>query len=95
MGKKRRTRKDKENARHDFLVSWEPDSDEAKSERSVKGQFKNSHADKKNKTKRPKKAKTKAKGTGEAAIKRDIVKSLGLAFLIISLEIMIYLVWPR
>lgn len=81
---KRRTRKQKIQAKHKFI--FEP---------VVKGQFKNelkailpSKLD-------SKKAKKLANLTDLASLKRDIIKSLILASLVLSLEIMIYLAWNR
>lgn len=94
MGK-RRTRKQKEKAKHNFLLSWESSSNEAKSGGSVKRQFKNSLKSRKGKNKTSKKAKSKAKDESLIKIRHDIVKSLGLAVLIFGLEMVIYLVWSH
>ncbi len=81
---KRRTRKQKIQVKHKF--TFEP---------TVKSQFKNepkaillSKLD-------SKKAKKLANLTVLASLKRDIIKSLILASLVLSLEIMIYLAWNR
>jgi hypothetical protein len=95
MAKTRRTRKQKEKAHHPFLIRWEPESNTLSSRQLVKRQFKNSLKKGKGSDKGSKNAKSKAKGEDLTIIKRDIVKSLSLAALILSLEVMIYLVWPN
>jgi hypothetical protein len=77
---KRRTRKQKERAKHRFTLL-------------VKGQFQNATKPKKTKAAQPKKAKFLAKQGDLASIKREIFKSLILASLILGLELMIYLAW--
>lgn len=87
MGK-RRTRKDKETARHAFNISWSP-------EPSVKGQF-NSEAKKvDHKADELKSARIMAKDASFVSSKRDIVKSLLIASLILALEVVLYLAWNK
>lgn len=88
----RRTRKDKQNAVHHFSLSWSP---EAKNKASVKrqivsagGRLKAKQSDKKN-------ALLLAKEAGLASIKKDLVKSLILSSLILTLEVVLYLAWPK
>ncbi len=107
---KRRTRKQKEKAKHQFAVSWKPakllyqnrqqstSKSKAKtttSEAIVKGQFKKRAKALKLQKSKKEKAKDTAKDANLASIKLDIRKSLFLASLILSLEIMIYLWWSR
>ena len=79
---KRRTKKDKKNAKHNFLVSWEPDTEDPKLEKE------------KSKTKKSKKKDTSSsiKNTKFVSIKKDILKSISLAGIILGLELVIYLV---
>jgi hypothetical protein len=85
---KRRTRQDKQTARHIFNLSWSPEA-------SVKGQF-NSEARKvKAQADRPELAKIMAKDASLAPIKRDIRKSLIIASLILALEVVLYLAWTK
>ncbi len=87
MGK-RRTRKDKVKARHTFNLSWVPEA-------GVKGQF-NSEADKlMPKPVRAEMAMSKAKDAPFTSLKRDILKSLIVASLILALEVVIYLAWSK
>jgi hypothetical protein len=99
---KKRTRKQKEKVKYDFLIDWNPDNakfkNEAKmsdSEAVVKGQFAKSQKTKKRSSPKPKKAITTAKEGYLASIKRDLVKSLILAGVIIASEIMLYLLLPK
>ena len=97
---KRRTRKQKEKAKHRFVISRDPTGSAAKpqpkksnSEAVVKGQTKKRFSLKKSKKSKAKIADLLAKDSGLASIKRDIVKSLILASFILGLEIMLYLRW--
>mgnify|MGYP006969351187 CR=1 FL=1 len=92
MAKKRRTRKDKKTAKHQFTVSWEPSTKKPSRHDSVKGQF-NSNSNTKSKARATrKKANTTAKDTSHARIKRDIAKSILFASLILCLEVVVYLI---
>lgn len=92
---KRRTRKQKEKAKHQFTLSWEPEPKKASSKATVKGQFKTKPEPKKFLTLMRKKAKSSAKLDDLASVRRDIIKSLILASLVLSLELVIYLAWSR
>jgi hypothetical protein len=99
---KRRTRKQKESAKHTFTVSWGQEqtrsSSKAKtslSEPTVKGQIKNGSNLASNKPKQAKNANSMVKDTHLGSIKRDIVKSLSLALVIVGLELVIYLALNR
>lgn len=96
----RRTRKQKEEAKHAFTVSWkkslelgEFESKKDLKEASVKGQFKKevkpniAHIAKK------KKVVDSTKYAELASFKRKIGRSVILASLILSLELVIYLFW--
>ena len=96
---KRRTRKQKQKAKHQHLLSWDPTEpntvSEAKvqtSEPVVKGQFKSGSGSIKSKSKTSKNAPNMAKDYNLASIKRDITKSVFLASLILSLQVVIYFI---
>lgn len=89
MGK-RRTRKEKEKAVHGFSLSWSP---EATSKGSVKGQLKNEAKAHSTKASKQENAMLLAKDSGLWLIKKDIFKSLVIASLIITLEVVLYLAW--
>ncbi|KKR39552.1 MAG: hypothetical protein UT72_C0006G0011 [Candidatus Woesebacteria bacterium GW2011_GWB1_40_101] len=83
---KRRTRKEKERAKHTFTFTFEPDV-----KRQKKGELKAQNL----KLDAYENAKLSAKDSQFEPIKRDIVKSLILASLILGLELVIYLGWNR
>ena len=95
MAKKRRTRKDKKEAKHTFTLSWEKGTSERKKSDTVKGQSSSRHEEKKSGTKPSKNAKGKAKAQFGKSIKKDILKSLALATIILSLEVMLYFIWSN
>lgn len=97
---KRRTRKQKEKARHQFTVNWKPSASFSGNERKtaskkapVKRQKKNASQAKEKGLRKAKKANFMAKDENLSLIKRDIMKSLIIASLILSLEVMIYLIY--
>lgn len=90
---KRRTRKQKEKAKHQFSISWEPTYKSSNFKPSVKGQFKKPSSLKVKGRLSSKNAKKLAKAGNLASIKRDIVKSLIITSFILALEIMLYLAW--
>ena len=92
---KRRTRKQKEKAKHQFTLSWHLEPKKASSKADVKGQFGKGTKLKKLQKSKIENAKFTAKLDSLASIRRDILKSLLLASLILSLEVMIYLAWSR
>lgn len=81
---KRRTRKQKVQAKHKFI--FEP---------AVKGQFKNEPKTTLLSKPDSKKAKKLANLTDLVSLKSDIIRSLILASLVLGLEIMIYLAWKH
>jgi hypothetical protein len=90
---KKRTRKQKENAKHTFLISWNPESPNRESEASVKGQF-NKASELASKEKLPPKTtQNSAKQDNIDKIKTNILKSLILACLILASEIVLYFFW--
>lgn len=85
---KRRTRKDKKEAKHNIKISWEPQESASKKTYKKKRKSKQKH----NKTS----SKNKYSYSGDKklvySIKKDIIKSLGLAGFIISIELVIYFI---
>lgn len=92
---KRRTRKQKEKAKHDFIAKLHSGPGKGSSEPVVKGQFKKSGTDKAAKTKPTKNADILAKQADIASVRREIIRSLILTSLILGTEIMVYLIWFR
>ena len=99
---KRRTRKQKESAKHAFTMSWEPKKKESPtkaksnlSEPAVKRQIKKIQGLASLKPKIGKNANSMVKDGYLSEIKRDIVKSLSLALVIVGLELVIYLALNR
>ena len=89
----RRTRKDKETARHTFLMSWENEPKKSRFEASVKPQFKKPFEAKKASLSNDEKPKNMTKDDNLASVKHDIGKSLIIASLIFGVELVIYLAW--
>ena len=90
---KRRTRKEKEKARDHFRISWKPETENTPSEPNVNRQFpkvKFAHTLEKEKQKS---AYLLAKGMNIKAIKKNLIKSLLVASLILGIEVMLYLAW--
>lgn len=97
---KRRTKKQKIKAKRQFTVSWEPTSDSKKprhktglSKAIVKGQFKNQTKANLRTGSKQKYALFSGKASYLASIKKDLLKSVMLASLILALEVVIYLAW--
>jgi hypothetical protein len=97
---KRRTRKQKSQAKHQFKISWEPlpkankfEPKREVSKASVKGQFTNTKTPKKYKGIKKELAKISAENKNLGTIKHDLLKSLLLASFIFGLEVVLYLVW--
>jgi len=84
---KRRTKKEKEKAKHAFNLSWAP------SEAGVKGQFNFEPKRPRAGLQHKESALSLAKDGSLASIKKDIVKSLIIVSLILALELVIYLAW--
>lgn len=90
---KRRTRKQKEKAKHGFTETHKISLKKDLFEPTVKGQFK---TNKKARHERPgisNKAMESAKDSSIVEIKKELLKSLLLASLILGIEVMIYLAW--
>lgn len=96
MGKKRRTKKDKINPKHSISISWDPDAVEAKkpsSEANVKRQLPNEKSRIQSSNRTLKLAKDTEKNDSLASVKKDLIKSLVFASLLIASEVVIYLFW--
>lgn len=89
----RRTRKQKEEARHSFAISWSPEAKKGHSEPDVKGHLKNEAARPLGRASNANNADLLAKQASLASIKRDILKSIILASLILGAELVLYLAW--
>ncbi len=97
---KRRTKKQKAQAKRQFQISWQPslsssDFEPEKEDRkpSVKGQFPSAKKQNKRKTTKKELAMISAENKSLGTIKHDLLKSLLLASFIFSLEVMLYLFW--
>ncbi|KKR30604.1 hypothetical protein A2715_00260 [Candidatus Woesebacteria bacterium RIFCSPHIGHO2_01_FULL_39_32] len=93
---KRRTRAQKESARHSFSISWSPNNSKAKksiSEPDVKGQLLDSVKRTSQKIEKGESAKYSEKDVNLASIKKDIARSLILAGFILTTELVLYLIW--
>jgi hypothetical protein len=88
---KKRTRKQKEKAKHQFTISWRPEPNSASSEPDVKGQKKATSTSKAPKTSKQKDAYLLGNNLQLGTIRHDIIKSLVTASFMLGLEIMIYL----
>ena len=86
---KRRTRRQKEKAKHKFL--YQPT--DASNEPAVKGQISKVKKHEKHEITKDKMAVYTEKIDDLASIKKNIGKSVILASLILSLELVIYLIW--
>lgn len=84
---KRRTKKQKEKAKHTFNLSWSP------SEPDVKGQFNFEPKRPRAGLRHKESALSLAKDGSLASIKKDILKSLVIVSLILALEVVLYLAW--
>jgi len=90
---KRRTRKQKEEARHSLAISWSPEAKKGRSEPDVKGHLKNEARTPLEQASITKSADLLAKEGSLASIRRDILKSIILASLILGAELVLYLAW--
>lgn len=90
---KRRTKKDKLSARHQFALKWEPSLINNDLASGVKRQLKKQISASNAKTQRSKSANILAQEGSVKTIRLDIIKSLILASFILSLELVVYLVW--
>lgn len=91
MGK-RRTRKDKIEARHTQQFSWSP---EASNKAGVKSQSKNIPFSEAKKLSKRENAEQSAKESVVKAVKKDLLRSVLIALGIITLELVLYLAWNK
>ena len=89
---KRRTRKQKQEAKHTFTISWEPGNKEIGADSSVKRQFRKGSKAPKSQDSQNKLSENTVKDMDLASIKKDIAKSLILASFILASEIVLYLI---
>jgi hypothetical protein len=90
---KKRTRKHKIQAKHDFKISLEEGSGKLNFEPSVKRQSKITKKTSDKKLNRVKNSDSTVNLSNLGTIKKDITKSLILAGMIFASEIMLYLIW--
>ncbi|MBI3397278.1 hypothetical protein HY045_02265 [Candidatus Woesebacteria bacterium] len=86
---KRRTKKQKENAHHNFQISWSP----VQAGPSVKSQIKNTKSEEHNINVKMKNAEYSDLGLNFEPIRKDIYKSLFIAGLIVAIELVLYSQW--
>jgi len=92
---KRRTRKQKEKAKHRLELSLKTTAKIQDGKPRVKGQFNFEASPTSTEASKDKNAISLAKDDSLSVVKRDIVKSLILASLILALEVMVYLAWNK
>ena len=97
---KRRTRKQKQEAKHRLTVSWKPSalSSESEAKKSTSEANVKRQITKDFRTEEPKIVKTKGADSMEqnlilASVKKDIAKSLILSGIILASEVVLYLFW--
>ena len=90
---KKRTRKQKEKAKHGFDSIYQISLGKDAFEPTVKGQFKNTKKVRHEQPPASNKATESAKNGNIVEVKKELVKSLLLASLILGIEVMIYLAW--
>ena len=88
---RRRTRKQKEGAHHQFTVSWDPNRKRASSEASVKRQIQKDSRSGKLSSTRNDNPEFLADIENTAMIKKEIKRSLIMASAIIAMELVLYL----
>ena len=97
---KRRTRKQKEFAKHPVTISWKPSSSASGSEAkktsfepNVKRQIQKYPKPEKLKSLRTQNSDYTGKISNLASIKKDVARSLILALIILASEVVLYLLW--
>lgn len=88
---RKRTKKQKQKAKHQFTISWKPEADSASLEPDVKGQNKTTSPPQAQKESKQKDAYLLGNNLQLGTISHDIYKSLITASFMLALEIMIYL----
>jgi len=99
---RRRTKEEKLKAKHSFTISWKPNKESPKTEAkndlfeaTVKGQFENQLEKKESKNPKIKRGDYLDKFDNLGTIKRDLLKSLIIAGIIVASEIVLYLILPK
>jgi len=92
---KKRTRKDKEKARHKFLVSWDPATNKASKISSVNRQLGTRGSKLTEAKSRVKNANLSDQDESLGRAKKEIIRSLILSSLILAGEVVLYLAWSR
>ena len=90
---KRRTKESKVNPNYNFLISWENKAKQAQSRQDVKRQIPDAHSRNSSSMDKIKKADISDKDNDLRLIKRNIIKSLALASLVLGIELVLYLSW--
>lgn len=90
---KKRTRRHKINAKHQFALTWAPEPKKDQNEPSVKGYLKGTKPPPISNKLDVKSAEITEKESGSAPTKTKIIKSLIVVSFILALEVVIYLVW--
>lgn len=90
---KKRTKKQKQTAKHRFTLSWEPSNFEAKSQRSVNRQFENELNSTSSKSNTDKSSMDSAQMNVLTQTRRNIIKSLILGGVILGTEVVLYFFW--
>ena len=90
---KKRTKKQKAHAKHNFNIIWEEGTSKLKFKPGVKGQLKNKAKPPLVNTLNNKESEYSAISENLATIKKDIAKSSILAGLIFASELVLYLIW--
>lgn len=90
---KRRTKKQKQEAKHTFSVKWESGSSIIKFEPSVNSQFKKTDSSSISESDFKKSAVNSVQYQEVKSIKKNIYKSLIISSLILVSEAVLYLIW--
>jgi hypothetical protein len=90
---KKRTRRNKINAKHQFSLTWSPEPKKDQNKLPVKGYSKNAKLIPISSKPQPKNAEITEKEPGSGSTKNKISKSLIVVSFILALEVVIYLVW--
>ena len=83
----KRNRENKKHPHYGFLVSWEPN------QAHVKRESKSGQNDKLSEANEPKRAKRSDKVVNAKDVKKDIVRSLIVVGIVLTLEVVVYLAW--
>jgi preprotein translocase subunit SecF len=89
---KRRSRKDKLNAKHSFTIKWSPNEADSK---NVKRQHLSTDLKSQARRKKTNNPDNKVEYDDSASTVKDMIKSLSIASLIIGLELMLYFMWLK